>query len=89
LEIGSSHRVLNQGSTVGGGWQPFCVSPETAGWRRKCETECCHSEAARSVLAKVRGDVFARFHAVAAKHRSRTRNSQFGLLGPGAITTAV
>jgi hypothetical protein len=37
---------------------------------------------ARSVLAKVRGDVFARFHAVAAKRRSRTRNSQFCLLGP-------
>jgi hypothetical protein len=27
----------------------------------------CYDEAARSVLAKVRGDVFARFHAVAAK----------------------
>jgi hypothetical protein len=33
------------------------------------------------VFAKVRGDVFARFQAVAAKLRSRTRNSQFGLLG--------
>jgi hypothetical protein len=22
---------------VGGGWQPFCISPETAGWGRKCE----------------------------------------------------
>jgi hypothetical protein len=42
----------------------------------------CHGEAARSVLAKVRGDIFARFHAVAAKRRSRTRNSQFDLLGP-------
>ena len=41
----------------------------------------CHGEAARSVLAKVEGDVFARFQAVAAKLRSRTRNSQFGLLG--------
>jgi hypothetical protein len=55
-------------------------SPETAGWGRKCETGRCHGEAARSVLAKVRGDVFARFHAVATKRRSRTRNSQFGLL---------
>jgi hypothetical protein len=34
----------------------------------------------KSDLAKVRGDVFARFHAVAAKRRSRTQNSQFGLL---------
>jgi hypothetical protein len=34
---------------------------------------------------------FARFHAVAAKRRSRTRNSQFGLLGPvlAPTTTAV
>jgi hypothetical protein len=50
-----------------------------------------HGEAARPVLAKVRGDVFARFQAVAAKRRSRTRNSQFGLLGPvlRATTTAV
>jgi hypothetical protein len=38
--------------------------------------------AARCVFAKFRGDVFARFHAVAAKLRNRTRNSQFGLLGP-------
>jgi hypothetical protein len=39
-----------------------------------------HGEAARSVLFKVRGDVFERFDAVAAKLRSRTRNSQFCLL---------
>jgi hypothetical protein len=40
---------------------------------------------------KSRGDVFACFHVVAAKRRSRTRNSQFGLLGPmlRATTTAV
>ena len=38
-------------------------------------------EAARSVLAKVGDDVVAIFHAVSAKLRSRTRNSQFGLLG--------
>jgi len=31
--------------------------------------------------AKVEGDVFTLFHAVSAKLRSRTRNSQFGLLG--------
>jgi K+-sensing histidine kinase KdpD len=47
----------------------------------------CHGEAATSVLAKVRGNVFARFHAVATKRRSRTRNSQFGLLGPVRCTT--
>jgi hypothetical protein len=75
LETGRSHRVPSQGSTVGGGWQPFCISPETAGWGQKCEMGRCHGEAARSVLAKVRGDVFTRFHAVAAQRRSRTRNS--------------
>jgi hypothetical protein len=43
---------------------------------------CYHGETAKYVLTKVQGDVFARFHAVSAKRRSRTRNSQFGLLGP-------
>jgi hypothetical protein len=91
LEIGRSHRVPNHGGTVGGRWQSFSFSPETAGWWRKCETGCRHSEVARSVLAKFRGDFFGRFHAVAAKLRSRTRNSQFGLLGPvlHVTTTAV
>jgi hypothetical protein len=66
LEIERSLRVLNRGSMVGGGWQPFCVLPGTAGWGRKCETGRFHGEAARFVLTKVR-DVFAHFHAVAAK----------------------
>jgi hypothetical protein len=46
---------------------------------------------ARSVLAKVRGDVFARLHAVAAKRRSRTQNAQFCLFESvfRATTTAV
>jgi hypothetical protein len=53
--------------------------------------ERCHGEAARPALAKVRGDVLIRFHAVAEKRRSRTRNSQFSLLVPElrATTTAV
>jgi hypothetical protein len=50
LETGRSQRVPNQGSTVGGGWQPLCDSPENA--MRKCETGRCHGEASRSVLAK-------------------------------------
>jgi hypothetical protein len=81
LEIGRSHRVPNQGSAVSGGWQPFCISPETAGWGQKCKTGHCHGKAARSVLAKVRGDIFTHFHAVTAKRHSRTQNSKFGLLG--------
>ena len=81
LEIGRSHRMPNQGSTVGGGWQLFCFSLETAAWGWKCETGHCHGEGARSVLTKVWGNFFACFHAVATKRRSRTRNSQFGMLG--------
>jgi hypothetical protein len=40
---------------------------------------------------KFRGDVFASFHAVAAKRRSRTLNPEFGLLVTvlRATTTAV
>jgi hypothetical protein len=41
------------------------------------------------VLAKFRGDVFARFHVVAAKLRSRTRNSQFGPLEPVLCATKI
>jgi hypothetical protein len=81
-EIRRSHSVPYQGSTVGGGWHPICVSSESAEWGRKCETWRCHGEAARSVLAKVLGDVFACFHVVDAKLRSTTRNSQFNQLGP-------
>jgi hypothetical protein len=79
--------VPNQGSTVGGRWEPFHVLPETAGWGWKCEMGHCHGETARSVLAKVQGDVFTRFHTVAAKHCSRTRNTHFGLLGLVLHTT--
>jgi hypothetical protein len=50
LETGRSHRMPNQGSTLGGGWQPFYIVPETAGWGRKCEAGFCHGKAARSVL---------------------------------------
>jgi hypothetical protein len=83
--------VPNQGSTVGGRWQPFIISPETAGWGQKCETRRCHGKADRSLFAKVRGDVFAHFQAVVAKRHIRTGNSQFGLLGPmiRATTTNV
>jgi hypothetical protein len=67
MEIVRNHRVSNQGSAVGGGWQLFSVSPETAGWLRKCEKGHCLGEVARSVRTKVRGDVFASYHVVAAK----------------------
>jgi hypothetical protein len=51
----------------GWGMTAICLPPETAGWGWKCETGCCHGEAARSVLTNVQGNVFARFHAVTAK----------------------
>jgi hypothetical protein len=35
--------------------------------RTECVTGPCHVNAAWSVLTKIRGDVFARFHAIAAK----------------------
>jgi hypothetical protein len=35
--------------------------------KRKCETVHCHNARARSFAAKVRGEVFAYFHAVAVK----------------------
>jgi hypothetical protein len=31
LEIGRSHRMSNRGSTMGGGCQTYCISPETSG----------------------------------------------------------
>jgi hypothetical protein len=51
----------------------------------------CNGDAARSILANVRGDDFAGFHAVAAKRRRITWNSQFDLLGQilCSTTTAV
>jgi hypothetical protein len=92
FHIWKSEEVTDAKSGEYGEWgiQPFCVSPETALWGSKCETGQCQGEAARSVLAKIRG-VFACFHAVAVKRRSRTQNSQFSLFGTvlRATTTAV
>jgi hypothetical protein len=58
------------GEYSGWGWQPlvFC-------WQLldedKCETGCCHGEAARSFLTKLQGDVFARFLTAATKYLCR------------------
>ena len=79
------NRKKSQGAKTGeyGGWGITTILFFARNWwvRMKCETGRCHSEAARTVLAKVGGDVLARSQAVAAKLRSRARNSQFGLLG--------
>jgi hypothetical protein len=47
--------------------------------KRKCETLCCHGATASSFVAKVRGEVFSYFHAVAVKHDSSMQNWLFGL----------
>jgi hypothetical protein len=62
----------------------ICISPETAGWDRKWETGRCRGETSRSVFAKVRDDIFARFHEVAAKLRSRTQEFTVWHDGTGA-----
>jgi hypothetical protein len=88
LEIGRSHRVPNQGEYSGWGMTAIlCLAGHC--WVRT--DVCCHGEATRSVLTKVRGAIFTCFHTVATKCRSRTQNSQFELLGPvlRATTTAV
>ena len=85
FNFGFGNTKKSQGAKSGeyGGWgyQKFCFSPGTGGWGQQCGMVRCHGEAARSVLAKVGDDVFALFHAVSTKLRSRTQNSQFGLLG--------
>jgi hypothetical protein len=50
-------------------------------WKRKCETVRCRDAAANSFVIKVRGEVFAHFHAVPVKRHSSVRNWLFGLPG--------
>jgi hypothetical protein len=49
--------------------------------KRKCETVCYHDATASSFVAKVQGEDFANFHAVAIKRQSSMRNQLFGLPG--------
>jgi hypothetical protein len=89
FNFGSRKKSQDAKSGEYGGWGMtaiFAFRQKLLG--EECDTGRCHGEAARSVLAKVRGDVFARFHAVAAKRRSGTQNSQFGLLEPVLRATA-
>ena len=50
LEIGRSHRVPNQGSTVGGGWQPFCFTVQFSSVQT---TRCCFWSAVRILGANL------------------------------------
>jgi hypothetical protein len=52
-------------------------------WKRKCQTVRCRDATASSFVAKVRGEGFAYFHAVAVKPYSSMQNWLFGL--PGLI----
>jgi hypothetical protein len=94
FEIGRSHRVPNQGSTVGGDDIRFVFRQKILGEDGSVRRGF--------VMVKQPGlfspnfgatfsHVFTRFHAVAAKLRSRTWNSECGRLGQilCATTTAV
>jgi hypothetical protein len=48
--------------------------------KRMCETVRCRDATASSFVAKVRGEVFAHFHAFAVKLHSSMRNGLFGIL---------
>jgi hypothetical protein len=50
-------------------------------FRKKCETVSCHAATANYFVAKVRGEVFAQFHAVAVKRQISMRNRLFVLQG--------
>jgi hypothetical protein len=52
-------------------------------WKRTCQTVRCRDATASSFVAKVRGEVFAHFQAVAVKRLSIMQNWLFGL--PGEI----
>jgi hypothetical protein len=67
-----------QKSRVGGGWQSFCFCSKIPWWKRKCETVRCRDATASSFIPKVRGKVFAHFHAVDAKCNRSMQNWRFG-----------
>jgi hypothetical protein len=49
---------------VGGGRQSCYVWSKIPGWKRKFETVLCRNATASSFVAKLRGELFAHFHAV-------------------------
>ena len=63
-----------------GDYSNFVFRQKLVGENGSVRRGLCHGETARFVLAKVGGDVFARFDAVAANLRGKTRNSPFSLL---------
>jgi hypothetical protein len=60
-----------------------CFWSKMPWWKRKCGMVHCHDATVSYFVAKVWGEVFAHFYAVAVKHESSMRNWPFGL--PGRI----
>jgi hypothetical protein len=54
-------------------------------WKRKCETVRCRDATASSFVTKVRGEVFAHFHAFVTKRNSNIWNLLFGLPGRNSL----
>jgi hypothetical protein len=68
-----------QKSRVDGGRQSCCLWSKIPWWKRKWETVRCRDAIPSSFVAKVRGEVFERFYAVAVKRHNSTSNWLFGL----------
>jgi hypothetical protein len=66
-------------SRVGRVLQSLSFWSKTPWWKKKCEKVRRHDATASSFVAKVRGEVFAHFHAVAVKLHNSMRNGLFGL----------
>ena len=81
LETGRSHRVPNQGSTVGGDNSNFVLRQILLGEDGSVRRGVVMVKQPGLFLPKFGAMSSHVFHAVAAKLRSRTWNSQFGLLG--------
>jgi hypothetical protein len=63
------------------GRQSCCFSLQIPWWKGKCESVRCRDATASSFVAKVRGEAFAHFHAVAVKRHNSVRNLLFVLRG--------
>jgi hypothetical protein len=74
-----SLRGQSQMTRVGGGRQSCCFLVKTSLVKKKCKTVRCRAVIASFLVTRVRGEVFAHFHAFVVKRHS----SMFGL--PGRI----
>jgi len=79
LEIGKVAGCQIRGITVVGGNSNFVYREALVGEERSVRPGVVMVKQP-GLFSHIWGDVFARFHAVAAKLRSRTRKAHFGLL---------